>query len=185
MAYRVENTGSLDYQLAIGVSLPFNADGVFNPTYTSTEQIRANLINFILTNKGERPLNATYGSDIRKYLFSEITDSSYAFGITGYDNTNSNPSTTAISGVQPYTNLGVKDLEAQQVDLTLQLEQIRDILKNSSFNDLLKAKDRLDTLVEEFKLEKQSNKETSNRMFSDLYLLKENMKYIPKDENIY
>ena len=113
MAYRVENTGSLDYQLAIGVSLPFNADGVFNPTYTSTDQIRANLINFILTNKGERPLNTTYGSDIRKYLFSEITDSSYAFGITGYNNTNSNPSTTAISGVQPYTNLGVKDLEAQ------------------------------------------------------------------------
>ena len=62
---------------------------------------------------------------------------------------------------------------------------IRDILKNSSFNDLLKAKDRLDTLVEEFKLEKQSNREISNRMFSDLYSLKENMKYIPKDENIY
>ena len=78
-----------------------------------------------------------------------------------------------------------EELESKQVDLTLQLEQIRDILKNSSFNDLLKAKDRLDTLVEEFKLEKQSNKETSNRMFSDLYLLKENMKYIPKDENIY
>ena len=78
-----------------------------------------------------------------------------------------------------------KELESKQVDLTLQLEQIRDILKNSSFNDLLKAKDRLDTLVEEFKLEKQSNKETSNRMFSDLYSLKENMKYIPKDENIY
>ena len=113
MAYRVENTGSLDYQLAIGVSLPFNADGVFNPTYTSTDQIRANLINFILTNKGERPLNTTYGSDIRKYLFSEITDSSYAFGITGYNNTNSNPSTTAIYVVQPYTKLGVKDLEAQ------------------------------------------------------------------------
>ena len=113
MAYRVENTGSLDYQLAIGVSLPFNADGVFNPTYTSTDQMRANLINFILTNKGERPLNTTYGSDLRKYLFSEITDSSYAFGITGYNNTNSNPSTTAISGVQPYTNLGIKDLEAQ------------------------------------------------------------------------
>lgn len=78
-----------------------------------------------------------------------------------------------------------EDLESKQTDLNLQLEQIRDILKNSSFNDLLKAKDRLDTLVEEFKLEKQSNKETSNRMFSDLYLLKENMKYIPKDENTY
>ena len=78
-----------------------------------------------------------------------------------------------------------EDLESKQTDLNLQLEQIRDILKNSSFNDLLKAKDRLDTLVEEFKLEKQSNRETSNRMFSDLYSLKENMKYIPKDENIY
>ena len=78
-----------------------------------------------------------------------------------------------------------EELESKQTDLNLQLEQIRDILKNSSFNDLLKAKDRLDTLVEEFKFEKQSNKETSNRMFSDLYLLKENMKHIPKDENIY
>ena len=78
-----------------------------------------------------------------------------------------------------------EELESKQTDLNLQLEQIRDILKNSSFNDLLKAKDRLDTLVEEFKLEKQSNKEISNRMFSDLYSLKENMKYIPKDENIY
>ena len=78
-----------------------------------------------------------------------------------------------------------EDLESKQIDLNLQLEQIRDILKNSSFNDLLKAKDRLDTLVEEFKLEKQSNREVSNRMFSDLYSLKENMKYIPKDENIY
>ena len=78
-----------------------------------------------------------------------------------------------------------EELESKQTDLNLQLEQIRDILKNSSFNDLLKAKDRLDMLVEEFKLEKQSNREISNRMFSDLYLLKENMKYIPKDENIY
>ena len=78
-----------------------------------------------------------------------------------------------------------EELESKQTDLNLQLEQIRDILKNSSFNDLLKAKDRLDTLVEEFKLEKQSNREISNRMFSDLYSLKENMKYIPKDENIY
>ena len=78
-----------------------------------------------------------------------------------------------------------EELESKQTDLNLQLEQIRDILKNSSFNDLLKAKDRLDTLVEEFKFEKQSNREISNRMFSDLYLLKENMKYIPKDENIY
>jgi hypothetical protein len=119
MAYRVENTGSLDYQLAIGVSLPFNAGGVFTSTYTSTDQIRADLINFILTNKGERPMT-NYGSDLRKYLFSEITDSSYAFGITGTDNRNTPQGyvdefghTTPIPHVQPYTNIGIKDLEIQ------------------------------------------------------------------------
>lgn len=80
---------------------------------------------------------------------------------------------------------GFNDLELKYEDLTLQMEQMRDILKSHSYNDLLKAKDKLDTLVEEFRLEKRSNREISNRMFSDLYLLKENMKYIPKDENIY
>lgn len=96
MAYRVENSNPLDtdFKLAVGVSVPFNADGVFNSTYTSTEQIRSNLINFILTNKGERYLNNNYGSDLRRYLFSNITDESYTFS-------------------EGYTNIGIKDLEAK------------------------------------------------------------------------
>ena len=96
MAYRVENNNPLDtdYKLAVGVSVPFNAVGVFNSTYASTEQIRSNLINFILTNKGERYRNVNYGSDLRRYLFSNITDSSYT------------PS-------KQFTNLGIKDLEVK------------------------------------------------------------------------
>jgi hypothetical protein len=78
-----------------------------------------------------------------------------------------------------------EELESKQTDLTLQLEQMRNILKSHSYNDLLKAKSRLDMLVEEFKLEKQASREISNRMFNDLYSLKENMKYIPKDEKFY
>ena len=78
-----------------------------------------------------------------------------------------------------------KELESKQTDLALQLEQMRNILKSHSYNDLLKAKSRLDMLVEEFKLEKQASREISNRMFNDLYSLKENMKYIPKDEKFY
>jgi hypothetical protein len=78
-----------------------------------------------------------------------------------------------------------EELESKQKDLTLQLEQMRNILASHSYNDLLKAKDRLDTLVEEFKLEKQTSRENTQRMFNDLYSLKENMKYIPKDENTY
>jgi len=78
-----------------------------------------------------------------------------------------------------------EELESKQTDLTLQLEQMRNILASHSYNDLLKAKSRLDMLVEEFKLEKQASRENTQRMFNDLYSLKENMKYIPKDENIY
>jgi phage baseplate assembly protein W len=94
MAYRVENTGSADYQLAVGVSVPFNVEGVFNSVYASSEQIRSNLINYVLTNKGERYCNVNYGSDLRRYLFANITDSSYSFS-------------------EKYTNIGIKDLEAQ------------------------------------------------------------------------
>ena len=78
-----------------------------------------------------------------------------------------------------------EELESKQKDLNLQLEQMRNILASHSYNDLLKAKSRLDMLVEEFRLEKQASRENTQRMFNDLYSLKENMKYIPKDENIY
>lgn len=109
MAYRISNTDplGLDYQVIVGVSIPFvgassggstvsGADAVFNSTFTTTEQIRSNLINFILTNKGERPLNPNYGSDLRKYLFSNIGNESYSF-----DN-----------GTDPYNNVGLDDLKS-------------------------------------------------------------------------
>jgi len=130
MAYRVENpipTGIYtDYQVAVGVSLPFvgsttsGSDAVFASTYTSTEQIRSNLINFMLTNKGERIENVNYGGDLRKYVFSGITENSYAFGVKGTNNINhpagwkdSQGNTTPIPNVQPYTNMGIRDFEAQ------------------------------------------------------------------------
>jgi hypothetical protein len=89
MAYRVENNNPFDtdYKLAVGVSVPFagstisGSDAVFNSTYTTTDQIRSNLINFMLTNKGERPLNPNYGSDLRRYVFSNITEESLGTNI--------------------------------------------------------------------------------------------------------
>jgi phage baseplate assembly protein W len=82
MAYRIENNNplDLDYQLAIGVSLPFigsiisGSDAVFNSTYTTTEQLRSDVINYILTNKGERVLNPNYGSDLRRFIFQSTTE---------------------------------------------------------------------------------------------------------------
>ena len=45
---------------AIGFGFPLNGDAVFNPTFQTRDQIRANLINFLLTNKG---------ADLRLLLF--------------------------------------------------------------------------------------------------------------------
>lgn len=57
---------------AIGFGFPFNGSAVFNPTYQTKDQVKANLINYILTNKGERVFNPNFGSNLRELLFENI-----------------------------------------------------------------------------------------------------------------
>jgi phage baseplate assembly protein W len=75
MAYRIPNKNPIDVgsRVAIGVSIPFNAPQVFTQTYTTQDQIRSNIINYILTDKGERIFNPNFGSNIRKSIFENIT----------------------------------------------------------------------------------------------------------------
>ena len=61
--------------VAIGVDIPFNRPGVFSPNYQTKDAIRNNLINFFLTNKGERFMNPNFGGGLREYIFSQISDS--------------------------------------------------------------------------------------------------------------
>ena len=63
----------LNARKAIGVSLPFNGNAVFKPTYTTKDAIRNNLIDFLLTNPGERVFSTDYGAGIRKYVFENIS----------------------------------------------------------------------------------------------------------------
>ncbi len=58
---------------AVGVAIPFNAPGVFYSTYTTQEAIKTNLIDFFLTEPGERYLNPTYGGGLRSFIFEQIT----------------------------------------------------------------------------------------------------------------
>jgi len=75
MAYRIYNKFPEDLQKgrrAIGVSFPFTGNAVFNPTYTTKDQIKSNLINYFLTNKGERIFNPFFGANLRARLFEQI-----------------------------------------------------------------------------------------------------------------
>jgi phage baseplate assembly protein W len=67
----VTRVDPLDLQpnIAIGVSLPFNGPAIFNKTYSTKDQIKSNLINLLLTNKGERIMNPQFGADIKNVLF--------------------------------------------------------------------------------------------------------------------
>lgn len=74
MAFNVRVIDPLDLQpsTAVGVNLPLSGNAVFNSTYETKDAIKANLINYFLTNKGERYFNPAFGSDIRKLLFDNI-----------------------------------------------------------------------------------------------------------------
>ena len=75
--FPIEVTSSLRPQRAIGVSIPFNSPGVFYSTYTTKDQLKSNILNYFLTNKGERIFNPTFGSNIRNYLFEQLTIQNY------------------------------------------------------------------------------------------------------------
>lgn len=81
MAIKVGNIPAFDqvpFQ-GIGLSVPFknsfitgSADGgdpVFQTNYTTSDQVKYNLVNFFLTKQGERAFNPNFGSQINNFLF--------------------------------------------------------------------------------------------------------------------
>jgi phage baseplate assembly protein W len=58
----------------IGINVLFNnGNNVFNTTTTTKEQVKSNLINFVLTNKGERFFDPMFGGNLRASLFEPDT----------------------------------------------------------------------------------------------------------------
>jgi phage baseplate assembly protein W len=68
----------LQKNTAIGVKLPFNAPGVFYSTYSTKDQIKYNLINLLLTAKGERVENPEFGTTLKSQLFEQIDPTSFS-----------------------------------------------------------------------------------------------------------
>jgi phage baseplate assembly protein W len=76
MARILENRFPIDSveRKALAFGFPLNGPAVFVPTYTTREQTKANLINYLLTNKGERVFNPNFGADLRNLLFQNVED---------------------------------------------------------------------------------------------------------------
>jgi len=76
MAYGLAKIPALDFKAStsLGVKIPFAAPNVFTPVYTSREQTKYNLINFLLTDTNERPFNPNFGAGLRRMLFDPITN---------------------------------------------------------------------------------------------------------------
>jgi len=65
--------------VAIGVNLPFNSPSVFQSNYQTKDAIKNNLINFFLTEPGERYMNPTFGGGLRRFIFEQIASQNTTF----------------------------------------------------------------------------------------------------------
>lgn len=75
MAYGLKQIPVVDLRpsTGVGVKIPFASDSVFTTVYTTKDQTKYNLINFLLTDRRERPFNPTFGASLRSRLFEQIT----------------------------------------------------------------------------------------------------------------
>ena len=78
MAFGVQQIfpSDLDVSQAIGIELPLNGPAVFKSNYQTKDAIKNNLINFFLTNPGERYLNPSFGGGLRAFIFEQISNNS-------------------------------------------------------------------------------------------------------------
>ena len=81
MAFDAQQIFPIDFNksAAVGVDLPFNAPGVFRSNFTTKQAIKNNLINYFLTNPGERPLNPNFGGGLRSFIFEQISTDNLDF----------------------------------------------------------------------------------------------------------
>ena len=75
MAYNLKKINVLDLKpsTGVGVALPFSTPAVFQTVYSTKDQLKYNIINYLLTDQRERIFNPSFGANIRGQLFEQIT----------------------------------------------------------------------------------------------------------------
>ena len=82
--------------LGIGINRRSDSNGIFAVNYTTLAQAKDNLINLILTKKGERLMQPDFGCDVWKVLFEPLVDIEMVL---------ENSITSAVSIWLPYLNI--------------------------------------------------------------------------------
>jgi len=79
MAFRIANKYPIDTKArqAVGVSLPFSGIGVFNSTYVTADQLKSNLLNYFMTESGERYMNPTFGGGLKNRVFEQLSSGTF------------------------------------------------------------------------------------------------------------
>jgi phage baseplate assembly protein W len=67
--------------LGVGFGRKSNSNGIFAVNYTTLTQAKDNLVNLILTKKGEREMQPDFGCDIHNLIFEQIVEESVATDI--------------------------------------------------------------------------------------------------------
>ena len=76
MAFNPRIIPATDFQpnVGVGVNIPFSQPQVFTSNFTSTASLKNNIINYFLTEPGERLDNPLFGGGLRKFLFEQIVN---------------------------------------------------------------------------------------------------------------
>jgi len=108
MAYNARKIYPLDSKpsIGVGVSIPFNGSAVFKTTYLTKDAVKANLINFFLTDKKERFLNNNFGANLKAFIFEQIVSDNLSFL--------KNDIQEKIN--QYFSNINIVNLEVNQVE---------------------------------------------------------------------
>ena len=60
--------------IALGIKLPFGSgQSNFDLNYTTLDQAKTDLVNLLLTHKGERYMQPNFGTNLRRFLFQPNT----------------------------------------------------------------------------------------------------------------
>ncbi len=137
MAYQLGrfNTQDLsinrDKVLGIGINKTSDSNGIFSVNYTTLSQAKDNIVNLIMTKKGERTMQPEFGCDVWKLIFEQFTSETLEFDIER----------TIVEAVNiwlPYLNIDqiLFDYDTNDIDNHKIYLQIAFSLKiNSNFGD--------------------------------------------------